>query len=49
MGGTKVANSIVRQGRLLGVIQVTLHADSWSWRFLSTDGSFSDEGSDRCH
>ncbi len=47
--GPRVANSIVRQGNLLGVIQVTLHADGWSWRFLSTDGSFTDEGSDRCH
>ena len=47
--GPPVANSIVGQGRLLGVIQVTLHPDGWSWRFLSTDGSFTDSGDDRCH
>ena len=42
-------NSLVRQGHLLGVIQVTLHADGWSTRFLSTDGSFADESSGACH
>ena len=48
MGGTK-PNSLVRQGHLLGVIQVTLHADGWSTQFLSTDGSFADESSGACH
>ncbi len=49
MGPSIVANSLVHQGRLLGVIEVTLHAAGWSWRFLSTDGSFNDAGDDRCH
>jgi 3',5'-cyclic AMP phosphodiesterase CpdA len=49
LGPSVAANSIVRQGRLLGVIQVTLHPGGWSWQFLSTDGSFTDSGEDRCH
>ena len=48
MGETK-PNSIVRRGRLLGVFQLTLHPDGWSYRFISTDGSFSDEGTADCH
>ena len=47
--GTTKANSIVRRGRLLGVFQVTLHPDGWSYRFISTDNSFSDSGTAACH
>jgi alkaline phosphatase len=47
--GATQPNSLVRKGRLLGVIQVTLHADGWSTRFLSTDGSFEDESAGTCH
>ncbi len=47
--GRTVPNSIVRQGRLLGVIQLTLAPDGWSTRFLSTDGSFTDESTGTCH
>ena len=47
--GTTKANSIVRRGRLLGVFQVTLHPDGWAYRFISTDDSFSDEGTATCH
>ena len=47
--GTTQPNSIVRRGRLLGVFQVTLHPDGWSYRFISTDGSFADEGTAACH
>jgi hypothetical protein len=47
--GRTVANSIVRQGRLLGVIQLTLAPDGWSTRFLSTDGSFTDQSTGTCH
>lgn len=48
MGETK-PNSIVRRGQLLGVFQVTLHPDGWSYRFISTDGSFADSGTAACH
>ena len=45
-----VANSIVRKGRLLGVLQVTLHPDGWDSRFIPTDGySFTDESHGTCH
>ena len=47
--GRTAPNSIVRQGRLLGVIQLTLAADGWSTKFLSTDGSFTDESTGTCH
>jgi hypothetical protein len=47
--GETQPNSLVRRGRLVGVIQVTLHADGWSTRFLSADGSFEDESSGTCH
>ena len=47
--GRTVPNSIVRQGRLLGVVQLTLAADGWSTKFLSTDGSFTDESTGTCH
>ena len=48
MGETQ-PNSVIREARLLGVFQVTLHPDRWSYRFISTDGSFSDEGTADCH
>jgi hypothetical protein len=47
--GRTVPNSIVRQGRLLGVIQLTLAADGWATKFLSTDESFTDESTGTCH
>ena len=32
-----------------GVLELTLNADSYDWRFLSIDGSEEDAGSDTCH
>ncbi len=32
-----------------GVLELTLHADFYDWRFLSTDGSELDAGSGTCH
>ena len=45
-----VANSLVRKGRLLGVLQVTLHPTGWDSRFVPTaDYSFADEAHGTCH
>ncbi len=32
-----------------GVLELTLHADFYDWRFLSTDGPELDAGSGICH
>jgi hypothetical protein len=48
MGETQ-PHSIVRRGKILGVLKLTLHADGWTWRFISTDGSFGDRGVAACH
>jgi acid phosphatase type 7 len=32
-----------------GVLRLTLHPASYSWRFLRTDGSTADAGTTRCH
>jgi hypothetical protein len=43
------ANSEVRRAGTWGVLQLTLHADSYDWKFLSVDGSFTDDGHGSCH
>jgi acid phosphatase type 7 len=47
--GKIVPNGVVRSSVAYGVIVVTLHASGWSYRFVSTDGSFSDSGTGACH
>ncbi len=47
--GTKAANGIVRSSLAHGVLALTLQPNGWSFRFLSTDGSFSDQGRGTCH
>jgi hypothetical protein len=43
-------NSEVRNGSTYGVISLTLHENSYSWRFIPEAGkTFTDEGTDRCH
>ena len=32
-----------------GVLKLNLRADSYTWKFVPTAGSFSDSGSDKCH
>ncbi len=32
-----------------GVLELTLHADSYDWRFLTVDGLEADAGSADCH
>ncbi len=43
-------NSEVRNNKTWGVLKLTLHANSYDWKFLSTDGKDSvDAGSNACH
>jgi len=42
-------NSVVRNDTASGVLVITLHPDSYSWRFESVAGSFHDSGTARCH
>ena len=47
--GTTAPNSEIRQQDTFGVLQLTLHADSYDWRFVSVAGDpFTDSGSDTC-
>jgi hypothetical protein len=47
--GTSAANAIVRSNVAHGVIELTLQPSGWGFRFVSTDGSFSDQGHGTCH
>lgn len=47
--GTEAANAIVRSNIAHGVLELTLRPGGWSFRFVSTDGSFSDIGRGTCH
>ena len=47
--GTPVANAVVRSSVAPGVLVLTLQPSGWQFRFVSTDGSFSDQGSGACH
>jgi hypothetical protein len=42
-------NSEVRETASLGVLELTLGADAYEWRFRSAVGSFTDSGSATCH
>lgn len=42
-------NSVVRNDTASGVLVMTLHPDSASWRFESVAGSFQDSGTAQCH
>jgi hypothetical protein len=44
-----IANSQVRNASAFGVLKLTLHADSYDWRFVpEAGGTFSDSGSETC-
>jgi alkaline phosphatase len=47
--GTIVPNGVVRSSLAHGVLVLTLKSAGWSYRFVSTDGSFSDAGQGSCH
>ncbi|HZO60200.1 MAG TPA: hypothetical protein VFB51_10950 [Solirubrobacterales bacterium] len=48
--GTPKKYSVVRQNTTFGVLELTLHASGYSWRFIAPAGaSFSDAGSGACH
>ena len=47
--GRPIANSLVRSSDSYGVLQVSLEADGWSFRFVDTTDRFSDEGTGTCH
>jgi hypothetical protein len=42
-------NSLTRASGVHGVLQLTLRASGYTWRFVSVDGVFSDQGSAACH
>jgi len=43
-------NSVVRDTASFGVLQMTLHADGYDWRFVpAAGGTFTDQGSASCH
>ncbi len=43
------ANSTVRIDDTYGVLELTLRADSWTFRFVAVDGTVHDQGSGTCH
>jgi hypothetical protein len=44
------ANSQVRNNKTWGVLKLTLHSDSYNWKFLPIAGqTFTDSGSTACH
>jgi len=47
--GAHAANSLVRSSIAHGVLELTLQPSAYLWRFHSTDGTFSDQGSAACH
>jgi hypothetical protein len=46
---TIAANSLVRNTTSFGVLELTLHSTSYSWKFVPATGSFTDSGSASCH
>jgi Calcineurin-like phosphoesterase len=47
--GPEISNDVVRSNLAHGVLGITLHPSGWTFRFVSTDGSFSDQGQGTCH
>jgi calcineurin-like phosphoesterase family protein len=48
--GPPVPNSEVRNSDMYGVLQLTLHPDSYEWRFVpEAGGAFTDSGRTGCH
>ena len=48
---TRQPNSVVFNATTFGVLQLTLHATSYDWKFIpdTGSGSFTDSGSASCH
>lgn len=48
--GSQPANSLARNASTHGVLELTLRADAYDWRFIPVaGGSFADQGSTNCH
>ena len=48
--GTIEAHSEVRKANTYGVLKLTLHPESYEWKFVPVAGeSFTDSGTDKCH
>lgn len=47
--GSPVANSQVQDDEDFGVLLMTLHGDSYDWRFVGTNGLTADQGTTLCH
>jgi acid phosphatase type 7 len=43
------SNSVVRNNRSYGILELTLHAASYDWKFVHATGTFTDAGSGTCH
>ena len=44
-----VRNSLVRSSIAHGVLELSLQQSGYGWRFISVEGTFSDQGSATCH
>lgn len=49
IAGTPKPNSEVRYNSGYGVLRLTLHANSYDWRFQSVGKTFTDSGTGNCH
>ncbi|MEO5966441.1 MAG: metallophosphoesterase, partial [Candidatus Limnocylindrales bacterium] len=47
--GASTPSGIARSSIAHGVLVLTLQPSGWAYRFVSTDGSFSDQGTGTCH
>jgi Ca2+-binding RTX toxin-like protein len=48
--GSRVANSEIRNNSTYGVLLLTLHPNSYDWRFVPEAGkTFTDSGTEQCH
>lgn len=47
--GPTIANDEVRNDTTHGVTQIVLHPDSYDWKFIPADGTFTDSGSAACN
>ncbi|HUD11646.1 MAG TPA: cellulase family glycosylhydrolase [Candidatus Saccharimonadia bacterium] len=47
--GTPIANSQMRNDTSKGVLQLTLHSDSYTWQFVPATGTFTDFGTQACN
>lgn len=47
--GRPIVNSEIRNDTSHGILKLTLHSDSYTWRFISVGATFTDQGSTQCN